>query len=319
MKSTLNVILAALTGLVSLESNAAAAQHPQWGNDRAGTKRSNMKKATLVSTLLTAVVLLGCSKSNTGPSLTAASTPATTSLLATTPVVIVPEVRIEPGVLDLKATSIDIYRDGLGQPPQSVFNALVSLKTDKTTYENDAAYVKRMKGLIGERLLGETKVGDVIGFKPETARFSYDANKEQWQYELPNGAVDYKYHYVPVYRRSVDVNTMPQYTTAFPGRGIEIEEVIYLDISTMRGLSYINGFVKVAAKDASALEGKLSVLLVGRLTTPYTGTNHKFPLESSEHIVELQSTIGFKLESVWIINTSTGKILSKAWTYKRLA
>ncbi len=223
------------------------------------------------------------------------------------------------GVLDPKATSIDVANGAQGQSAPAILDALKRLNTGKSQYESDAVYGKRMKALIGEKVLDGISVGDVIGFQPISVSFRYDANKEQWNYEVSSSGVHYEYHYVPVYRESLDAANYPLWVNQFPGKRIEFQKSIYLDIASLKGLSYINGFVKTPAKDARALEGSLAVLLVGRLTSPYFGANQKLPVGLDETVFDFQSTIGFKLEAVWLINKKSGQILSKAWTYRRLA
>lgn len=227
--------------------------------------------------------------------------------------------RPKPGVLDPKAISVDIDKDIRGQSAPEILDALYRLDIAKTTYESDAVYGKRMKELDGSQLTGEVAIGSVIGFAPEDIRFWYDANKQEWRYEISPSSVGNSFHYVPIYRQTLDVGGFPHFTRAFPGKRIEIKKVILLNIATMKGLSYINGFYKIAAKDAPTLENHLTVLLVGKITHPYADKSEKYPHQMDEHVVELQNAIGFKLDAVWLINKLDGKILSKIWAYKRLA
>jgi hypothetical protein len=226
--------------------------------------------------------------------------------------------RPKPGVLDLKATSVDLDRDIRGQSAPEMLDAIHRLDIAKTKYESDAVYAKRMKELNGSKLRDEVAIGSVIGFEPDQMSFNYDANKQLWKYQISPHEVGNQFHYVPIYKQAVDGGGLAQYTAAFPGKQIKVVRLILLDIAAMKGLSYINGSYKVSPKEAPALEGNLTVLLVGRVTTPYAESYRKLPIHADEHVVELQNTIGFKLEAVWLINKVDGKVLSKTWNYERL-
>lgn len=200
-----------------------------------------------------------------------------------------------------------------------MLDALLRLDVGKGQYESDAEYGKRLKALAGSKLSDEVVVGDVVGYRPTNVRYWYDANKQVWQYEISPESVNYKFNNVLVYKETLDPNRFPAYGTALHRTALNFTKDIYLNIGDLKGLSYINGVVKVASKDAPALDGNLTVLLVGRHVPNFVSKGEQLPSEFSESEVKFQHALAFKLESVWLIHKQTGRILSKAWTLRRMA
>jgi hypothetical protein len=276
-----------------------------------------MNRITLPFLLLVVLTATGCEKAQDVPD----KPPATSANVAAPAAPNAPPEPPppRPGRLDLKATAIDVRKDLEGLPAAEVLDAFMRLEVFKSKYESDAQHTKRMKELAGSRLLDEVDIGDVVGFRPRRVNFVYDANKELWKYEVGPEEVGHEFNHFLVYKEALNGQNFPGYAEALPGRHLEFSKDVYLNIKSLKGLSYINGAVKVPAKDAPALEHTLSVLLVGRLVPTYVSANQKLPTDYSEKEVKFQHTLGFKLESVWLVNKQTGQILSKSWTVRKLA
>src|SRR6185369_1417741 len=112
---------------------------------------------------------------------------------------------------------------------------------------------------------------------PLRVHFAYDANKELWKYEVGPEEVGHQFNHFLVYKETLNAQNFPGYAQALPGRDLEFSKDVYLNIKSLKGLSYINGAVKVPAKDAPTLENALSVLLVGRLVPDYVSANQYLP------------------------------------------
>jgi hypothetical protein len=261
--------------------------------------------------LLLLVDLAGCEKAQNVP----LSVPVPSTNIAVAPTDSPKPAEGPPpraGRLDLKATAVDVRKDIDGQPADEVLDALLRLNVDKNKYESDAQHGKRMKELVGSRLLDDVAVGDLVGFRPIKVQFEYDANKGLWTYRISPKLVRRDFNNFLVYKQLLDAQNFPAYAKFYRGRDLEFSKDIYLRISGLKGFSSLNGAAKVAA----ALDGALSVLLVGRLIPEYVSEAQAIPADYTDRSIEFQHTLGFKLEAVWLVNMQTDQILSKTWTVR---
>lgn len=179
-------------------------------------------------------------------------------------------------------------------------------------------YASRLTGLKDAKLFGNISINGVVGFRPKEVSFRYEPNKQQWQYEISIQGISNQYVYLMVEKQVLNAGNFPAYRQAFPLKRIQVAKTIYVKVNSLKGLSYINGSVKVPSNEAPTLDGNLSLLLVGHLVPNYYETHDKYPLDFHDKLVELQHMLDFKHEAVWLINTRTGQILSKTWSIYRL-
>lgn len=222
----------------------------------------------------------------------------------------------KPHPLDLTATQLERV-DFEGLPPSEVLDAVMRLNPTKDKYESDAEHAKRMKDAASAPLLDGIKVGDLVGFSPSEVRFHYDANRQEWQYEVWPSEVGSDFANVQVYSENLPAAQFPQYANVYRGRDLEFKRSVHLHLANLKGLSYIVGAVKVPRAEARELEDLLTVLLVGRLVPVHVTTDQKLPLKYDEREVNFQTALGFKLEGVWLVNKRTGQVLNKAWKVRR--
>jgi hypothetical protein len=225
----------------------------------------------------------------------------------------------KPRALDPKATQLERI-DFEGLPASEVLDAVMRLNPTKDKYESDAQRAKRMKEAEGSPLLEGIKVSDLIGFSPTKVHFQYDANRQEWQYEVSPSEVGLaEFSNVEVYSQNLPQSQFPEYAQVYPGRQLVFKRSIHLHVASMKGLSYLVGAVKVPRGEARELEDRLTVLLVGRLTPVRVTSDKKLPIHYDQNEVNIQTALDFKLEGVWLVNKLDGRVLSKAWKVKRLA
>jgi hypothetical protein len=230
-----------------------------------------------------------------------------------------PALAPRPGPLALKAEHIDVQKDGDGLPPAQVLDGLLRLNLDKGKFESDAEYTNRLKTLSTAKIYDDVTVTDLVGFRPLDVSFSYDANKELWNFKVIPRQVDFTFNHMRVYRETLTTGDFTAYEHVYPGRHLEFAKTIYLTINGLKGLSDIIGSVKVPRAEAPAYDDSLSLLFVGRLNPAQVRSARKLPDDFNDNEVEFQNALGFKLEGVWLIDRRTGRVLSKTWKVHRLA
>lgn len=223
----------------------------------------------------------------------------------------------KPRPLDLKAIELERV-DYAGLPPSEVLDAVMRLNPNKDKYESDAEHAKRMKAAEEAQLLDGIKVSDLVGFTPTEVHFRYDANRQEWQYDVwPSevGAADFGN--VQVYSETLPAAQFPHFAHVYPGRDLVFKKSIHLRVANLKGLSYIVGAVKVPREQARELEDLLTVLLVGRLAPVRVTSAQKLPLKYDEREVNYGTALAFKLEGAWLVNKRDGRVLSKTWRVRR--
>lgn len=276
-------------------------------------REASLNRVLLPLVLIAALAVTGCEKTS-NPA--AADKPAGDGAGATAAQPasegVQQPVKRGPGNLDLQATSIDVQQDLEGQSVSAVLDALLRLNVTKGKFESDVEYRQRLKELGGTKLFGDVTIDGIVGFRPSDAQFRYDANKREWKYMTV--AV---YGGLQVSRQSLDINNFAVYKNAFPMKDIEVKQSIYLRSSPFKNVHVIEVKAKVPPSEAAALDGNLSVLFVGKLIPPYVGTNRVLPIKYDEKTVDLQYLLDFDLKGIWLIDTRTGRVLSKTWTLLR--
>lgn len=218
--------------------------------------------------------------------------------------------------IDLKATRLDPATQSRGHDAKKIIAALGSPDFKKGEYESDAAFKKRLQGLGAKPLYGDMKLSDTIAFRPKDVSFRYDANAQQWTYEISFKMVRFAYNHYVLEQQQVPVENFLK--MAFPGRRMQSYKTITIQVPELKGFTSIRGSAKVPAASAPQLKGKLSVLAVGHIAPGYMHTDEILPIEPSDDRYEEVEAIHFKVSSFWLINEETGEVLSKQWTRKTL-
>ncbi len=216
--------------------------------------------------------------------------------------------------MDLKSTKLDPSTQVRGHDAKRIVAALDSPDLKKGEYESDTAFKKRLQGLGTKPLYDGLKLGDAIALKPKEVTYSYDANAQQWTYQISYKAVRLAYNHYVLERQQVPVENFLK--MAFPGRRMQSYKTITMQMPEFKGINYIRGSAKVPAASAPQLKGKLSVLAVGHIAPGYMHKDEILPMEPSDDRYEEVEAIHFKVSAFWLINEETGEVLSKQWTRK---
>lgn len=207
--------------------------------------------------------------------------------------------------------------------PIILYDAITGLETSKGKFESTTKYMERMKSLSGSVLYGQVTLNGGFAFKPisDAVRISYDSDRETFSYEVRPTLVDNlgNYNCIEIERRSANHTEFPGINEYFAAKYKTVRHTmnVYLKISSMKGLGYINGTFKAKPAAAQALDGSLGVLFVGHLIPPYAQQNVKYPFDADDDVVEHQRLIHFTIDGVWFVNLRSGEILSKTWSVKR--
>jgi len=226
-----------------------------------------------------------------------------------------------PGLLavDIKATTLA----PLGTfvlPPKRANDVLQSLVPTKGQYESDAQALARRKTVVGKTLLPGVKVGDLIAFQADEVSFSYDANKEVWNYDVSPSPVDDDYGYVRISDELLPAAQFPDddryYRSRF--RDVSFHHRVVVEVRGMKGFSDILGSIKVPRDQAAPMKDSMSVILVGRIVPARLKeyTRHAYRDDDTEQV--LQQGIGFDLAGVWLIDNRDGRVLTKAYRIRRV-
>ena len=81
----------------------------------------------------------------------------------------------------------------------------------------------------------------------------------------------------------------------------------------MTGANYVTAQVKLPAHRAAQLKGKLRIVYVGAIVTPYYGEDSYMPEPYRGSTAVLYRVIPFKLKGVWLVDGTTGKVLSRTF------
>lgn len=255
--------------------------------------------------MVLAAAIAGCGKSGSD-----SQAPQATAATAPTPAEPPPPPPPPHKAVDLKAEKLSITTETGGHDVQKIALALEMLQVSKGPYESDADHKKRMAELGSKPLYDELKVNDLVALKAMNVRYHYDANKQQWEYEISSHSKGYEFNHFLIDERSVP--TEPHIIEANYGRPINSYRTVTLQVPELKGLSYLQGNVKVPSAAAPQLQARLGVLFIGKLIPNYFST---FTLrQRDENRYEYGKTLQFKISSLWLINEETGEVLSKKWT-----
>ena len=202
-----------------------------------------------------------------------------------------------------------------GHDPERLIKALRQLNTEKDKYESDAKYNARMKSLDANPLYDDLTLASDIAFKPKDVSYKYDANKEQWTYQIFMHEVPHDFNKYLLHTKKT--GNGETWDLAYPGRKIEEFESIGIEIPELKGLSYIQGSVAIPAEKARDLENQMEVLIVGKIVPNYYTSRKILPIELKDTKVETLHLMNVKITGVWLIQSTTGEVLAKKWTVKK--
>lgn len=256
--------------------------------------------------LATAEIIAACDNS------TQSSLPAATAT-APEPPPIPPSPPHQP--INLKTQTLNAQGGLYGHDPERLIEALRRLNTEQDKYESDAKYNARMKSLGASPLYDDLTLASDIAFKPKNVTYKYDANKAQWTYEIFMHQIPYEFNKYLLHTKKT--GNGETWALAYPGRKIEEFESIGIEVPELKGLSYIQGAVATPAEKARELDNQMEVLIVGKIVPSYYTSRKLLPIEFKDTKVETLHLMTVKITGVWLVQRTTGEVLTKKWTLKK--
>jgi len=201
-----------------------------------------------------------------------------------------------------------------GDNPWEVLNAIRSLNTVQDKYESKVKYIDRLKKLENSNLFDNVKLNGVFVFKvKDPIGIGYNPDLEEITYKT--------YGDINLDKRDTDSNRWKKFYLEEHHKVVTEEEQIIIVNSHNNKDGYYSyrGKAKISPSMAKAMDGKIALYVVGRFVKPFFIESMKLPLEDDERVVQFQKKLTLSIDEIWMVNESTGEILTKKFSMKREA
>lgn len=211
--------------------------------------------------------------------------------------------------IDLKTVSLPA--NFTGNNPWQVFSALQGISLKQGPYEKKPEFQERLKKLTETEKIDGRKLSDYFAFEfKSNMPMGYNPDTEELSF--------HNYGTFLIESRDFDSGRWKEVYRK-EGRNIgEEEQVIVQDAKVPRG-SYYNytSTLKLSPAEAQANQGKIKIFVVGKFVKPFIDDELDLPTEYRETKVYFKRKLIFSVDGLWMVNTETGKVLSKKFVTKK--
>lgn len=218
----------------------------------------------------------------------------------------------------------------LGHSCEAIANTLKKSSPVKGEFETSLEFSARLESMKSAVLYGEVHTGDLMGFSPTATnlKMKYDADREEMNVDFDLGSPQFIYKSDP--SSTVIINSEKVSNRSYVAENVfgkktkvDVEGFNVCAFAGARGSTYfLGGYRKdfdFSVSRAAAIEskGKLRILFVGHVVSPYVGEYHDHKKPTADFPYESYvkgPVVALRLAQIWIFNKETGKILTKVGT-----
>lgn len=204
--------------------------------------------------------------------------------------------------------------------PWRAIQALRQLQVKKGEFEKSDAFKARMTQMNTSTLYDDVKLSRNVAFEASDKTFiTYNADKETLTYEASLNAGRVTLARRPLAATaaeridSIELDSWKRMYQNEHHTTLAFEEEASLKFTGLTGADYVSAQVKVPAQRAAQLKGKLRIVYVGAIVAPYYGEDGYMPEPYRGSTAVLFRMIPFKLKEVWLIDGTTGEVLSRTF------
>jgi hypothetical protein len=219
-----------------------------------------------------------------------------------------------------------------GHDPAAVANFLIRNVKPKSEYESDQEFTSRLNKLCEKTMLGDTKVSDILAFSIPIDSIEYNANKKSMivmahESEMRAGQRILDLYPGFIFKREQTNHGTYQVENLFGARRtVSKLSDRKFGLHIAREHQYKRQTISVEfdadSEQARRLKGKkdLALIVIGHLQAPMIIIGDSDWLPDMDHLVENKEhaeIIIFNAENAWVLEKSTGRVLSKTFNLSR--
>lgn len=224
---------------------------------------------------------------------------------------------------NFNAAAETVSRDQLSDP-WKVIQALRALSLKKNEFEKTDAYNARLEQIGSTTLYDSVQINKTFAFEQtDTSTVKYDADTEQLSYTAVVASHQEKIAWRPLDANredTIDGHTLESLLRYYQNEhhtDLKFDEMAMLDLTGPSHMYLLTTQVKLSAQRAAEIKGKIIVVYVGEIVAPYYRERDYLPQPYQDSSATKYRTIPFKLKGIWLVDSTTGQVLTRSFQTKK--